>query len=374
MGSGSSYDLETPTAIMGVRGTLFMVRTDAAGSVYLDVLEGAVETESNGEPSQGSGSLLIPEGNALRVTDSGIRPEGQKEVDLGELITGQSPEVLVYMLNDMVERSEDLAKAVDEAKKTFDKSGEQESAKQVLALNAQLQSLTQLAGRFLAEVSGSSQKEEFDKELEKGNQKVEDIKDLLTEKQKKSKDTKEEVVQKAQNTGINTEDILPAADVKLQGGGNANSAGNGNSGSNGNSNGNSNNGGNGNSGSNGNSVGTATAEGIGIRVLTVIPAGIVTAAETGTQEATVTPVGTATAEATGTQEATVTPVGAKMAAVKINRNLYWLTPALCLFLQMQGFIIVIINSLMSNMYLGVFCKFDYYQMSRPKLYIQLIPV
>lgn len=64
----SKFEIATPTATAGVRGTIFAVEVDSRGATEVNVLEGQVAVHAGGE------DVLVDTRKAVRITPSGLSP------------------------------------------------------------------------------------------------------------------------------------------------------------------------------------------------------------------------------------------------------------------------------------------------------------
>ncbi len=109
------YEIETPTAVMGARGTLYLVSIDQeTGSNQSDVLEGTVAVTQNREGTQAAPIQLVTMGKTLRLVSlTDPLPENQV-ISQQELIKNTQPEILAKLINDLIERTEELVNTTQE--------------------------------------------------------------------------------------------------------------------------------------------------------------------------------------------------------------------------------------------------------------------
>ncbi len=207
LGNAGSYDLETPTAIMGVRGTLFMARAGVDGQASLDVLEGAVDFQRGSQ--QGVKGLLAQAGSSLRADkDSSVSMKHQS-LDMKELVSGLKPGLQKQMLLDMVERTNDIKTIMGQAKKEFEDYGEEKVARKTLMHSSEIIDIIDLMENFIYSASNSEQGGQFLNELDKDRIKIRDIETELSDIKEISQATWEEVIKNAEKKGIDKKNILP---------------------------------------------------------------------------------------------------------------------------------------------------------------------
>ena len=72
------YQIETPTTVMGVRGTLFLASVNpATGETTGSVMEGAVGVQQNTQSNAGQNEQLVPMGNSIQVPTN--QDQGQSQ-------------------------------------------------------------------------------------------------------------------------------------------------------------------------------------------------------------------------------------------------------------------------------------------------------
>jgi hypothetical protein len=76
----SSFEIQTPTATAGVRGTIFSVAVDASGQTAVEVLKGAVSVQTAGGTTEvGAGKVGRTAGQDAVVTDMDAAAQAQWE-------------------------------------------------------------------------------------------------------------------------------------------------------------------------------------------------------------------------------------------------------------------------------------------------------
>lgn len=121
------FDIETPTAIMGVRGTLFLVTVEpCTGETYMTVEDGivAVTTRSTQQMGQQTGqqTTLVRSGQQTTITSQQQNPaDNQGPIDPGSIISKASPEIIDQMVQDMGERKSKLTTEMQQMADTLKK-------------------------------------------------------------------------------------------------------------------------------------------------------------------------------------------------------------------------------------------------------------
>ncbi|WCN37281.1 FecR family protein [Aneurinibacillus uraniidurans] len=121
------FDIETPTAIMGVRGTLFLVTVEpCTGETYMTVEDGvvAVTTRSTQQKGQQTGqqTILVRSGQQVTITSQYQNPaDKQSPIDPGSIISKASPEIIDQMVQDMDERKSKLITEMQQLADTLKK-------------------------------------------------------------------------------------------------------------------------------------------------------------------------------------------------------------------------------------------------------------
>lgn len=209
LGSGGRYELETPTTVMGVRGTLFMTTAGVGGQANLDVLEGKVAFQLNTDTLEADQSLLVAGGSSLRTAQDSTVAYEHHRLDMKKFVSDIKPRVQKQIILDMVERKDDIKKAMDQAKKEFEDYSKEEDARETLLYSSQVTELSNIIEQFITSIVDAGQGEAFLKELEKDNIKIEDIEQGISETKKTTQLIWEEVIRDAGNEGYEIKDLLP---------------------------------------------------------------------------------------------------------------------------------------------------------------------
>ncbi|HHY73789.1 MAG TPA: hypothetical protein GX497_11355 [Bacillus bacterium] len=212
------YDIETPTAVMGVRGTHFLVSTDPlAGKSSVSVLEGIVgvsqniDSRNNGSATNGNFSLaeqLVTINHTLvTATNQAAIPEAQL-LDVGQLIGQVEPVVIVEIIQDLTRVIKETNEKALAAQKQFEQTKQEELIKTAIELSKTATALANIQETVLKEISQSSIRQEVERILETTYKQTLDniIKDnnaLKTE----TATTQQQVTTAAKNSGLTQEQI-----------------------------------------------------------------------------------------------------------------------------------------------------------------------
>lgn len=230
---GDSYEVETPTAVMGVRGTLYLVSVAENGKVSVDVLEGAVAAGANNDPASGGTSFLVGTGSSLNVGASG-QTGAQAPIDIATLVESVSPTVLVSIVNDIVERARDIE---EQTRQALNQTQNQQTALQALQLATQVTELTSLAQQVIQTVQqspNSQLNQQFQQTLQNNNQNLQTLVQTIQQQSQSAQNINQQAQQKAEEQGLTREVIqqtvnnIVNASVASQGTNPAGGAGNGN--------------------------------------------------------------------------------------------------------------------------------------------------
>lgn len=208
---GDSYEVETPTAVMGVRGTLYLVSVDENGQVSVDVLEGAVAAGANNDPAGGGTSFLVGTGSSLNVGASG-QTGAQAPIDIATLVESVSPSVLVDIVNDIVERAQDIEQQTQQA---LNQTQNQQTALQALQMATQVTELTSLAQQVVQTVQQSTNTQltqQFQQTLQNNNQSMQTLVQSIQQQSQNAQNVNQQAQQKAEEQGLTQEVIQQTVD------------------------------------------------------------------------------------------------------------------------------------------------------------------
>jgi len=202
----STYDVETPTTVLGARGTLYLVTIDANGNISLNVADGAVGASTNADPSAGTTSYLIGTGSSLQVDPSG-QTQGAGPIDVQTFVQSVDPAVLVQVVNDIVQRSQEIA---TQAQQALGQITNQQNALSALRSATQASELASLAQQVVQAVQQSSQPDliqQFQQELQYNNQNMQTLVQTITQQTQQTQNLNQQVQQQAQAAGLTQQEV-----------------------------------------------------------------------------------------------------------------------------------------------------------------------
>jgi len=203
-----SYDVETPTTVLGVRGTLYLVTVDADGNVSVDVVDGAIAAGGNSDPGAGSTSFLIGTGSSLQVGTDG-QSGGQQPLAVDHLVQNVDPAVLVQVVNDIIERVQEMQA---QTQQNLSAVNNQQSALNALQSAARAGELASLARQVVETVQSADPQlaESFRQELQSNNQNLEDLLQDIDRQVQETQNLNQQAQQKAQEQGLDEDTIQQA--------------------------------------------------------------------------------------------------------------------------------------------------------------------
>jgi hypothetical protein len=164
-GSNDEFEVETPTAVMGVRGTHFFVGVDpVTGETTLAVGSGKVEAEvSSTDGEQGSNSnnsvVLLPTQQLVLESRDETEDLSLKVdlIDIEKLIEGASPAVIEAIIRNKQAIDEENEKFVQDQKEQLEQGG-QPDAKSTLSIKdaADLDKVTQNLNNLIGNIAKSA--------------------------------------------------------------------------------------------------------------------------------------------------------------------------------------------------------------------------
>lgn len=198
------YEVETPTMVMGVRGTLYLVSVDQNGNVGVDVVEGAVAAGDNADAASGGTSFLLGTGNSLNTAH---QSGGRAPIDISTLVQSVSPLVLVHIVSDILERAQDIE---NEARQLLGQSQDQQVALQALQMAIQVSELASLVQQVIQAVQQSVDtqlNQEFQQTLQNNNQTMQTLVQNIQQQNQSAQNLNQQAQQNAQEQGLTQEVI-----------------------------------------------------------------------------------------------------------------------------------------------------------------------
>jgi hypothetical protein len=202
------YEVETPTAVMGVRGTLYLVSIDQKnGTTQSDVIDGSVGVTQNREGTQAAPVQLVTMGQTLRLVSLTEPLPDNKVINPQELIKNTQAEILVQLVNDIIERTNELATVTKEHQQAFALTGNIEDIKSAIGTSFKLDELASFSKGFMADLQKSDKLEEVKQVLKDNNMSIEQVQKTIDTIQTETEKTRTEVVKTAKDAGVSQEQI-----------------------------------------------------------------------------------------------------------------------------------------------------------------------
>jgi len=203
-----SYEVETPTAVMGVRGTLYLVSVNPEnGETQGDVIEGVVGVTQNAEAAQAGPIQLVTMGQTLRLVSLAEPLPEHRVIDPQELIRTTQAEILVQLVNDIMERTKELAVLTKEQQQAYGQTGIVDHLKAAIGTSFKLEELSSFGKGFIADLKSSEKLEEVKQVLSENNQSLEQLQLTIDTLKKETEEIRSEVVDTAKKAGVTEEEI-----------------------------------------------------------------------------------------------------------------------------------------------------------------------
>ncbi|WP_017756670.1 fibronectin type III domain-containing protein [Calidifontibacillus oryziterrae] len=219
--ANDEYDVETPTAVMGVRGTHFLVTTDPiTGEASVSVLDGMVgvsQNSDNGSSSSGTSSSTGQVGqseqlvgfNQSLVTQSTQQPISEaKPIDVKQLVQQVEPEVIVEMIQDLTETIRETNQQAIENQQMFELSEQQEMLEKAIELSKTAANLASIQETVLNEINQAVIKSEVEQLLRsRFNQTLDNVVNENNQLKTETQTTQQQVTNAAKEAGMTDEQI-----------------------------------------------------------------------------------------------------------------------------------------------------------------------
>ncbi|MHB8127112.1 MAG: hemoblobin-interacting domain-containing protein [Desulfitobacteriaceae bacterium] len=147
------YEVETPTAVMGVRGTLYLVNVDGAlGSSTVGVMDGAVADRQNQGEAEDSQEHIVFMGEELNQTIEGSASDKKQPINLNNIIAKVQPQIMTNVIKDVTSRAAELLSKAKAAQSNYNQSKNPELIKGALVLAEKALRLIDLGKDFVGRV------------------------------------------------------------------------------------------------------------------------------------------------------------------------------------------------------------------------------
>jgi hypothetical protein len=210
LNANAEFNIETPTAVMGVRGTLFFVMLDEDnGTSKLSVMDGAVKIDKNTDEGERNEKpdRIVYLNQEIEVDDTPEELPQQKKLNTKEIVEKVDPQLLAKAIQDVIDTAKQMNKEANEAKGSFEQTEEKEQLLQAVSLSKQATALSESVKEIIAETKASPKAEEVNEALQENTSNTLDDTEKEAEKTvEKTTKTEEEVKQKADEVGISEEE------------------------------------------------------------------------------------------------------------------------------------------------------------------------
>lgn len=198
------HQVETPTAVMGVRGTLFLVSVDDENT-DLSVFDGNVAISAVRDSSEEETDVGINEQNRVHQDDESTSDNEEMETD--RLIEETDGVIIGEMITDMTEASDENIQDTEEGLGTYEESSDMDDMLRSFTSISRSNGVIDLLERILNDVSVSDRLEEIEERLSRKNTNMNEVRERLESNRSNIQQQTEKLVQLAEERGIALEDV-----------------------------------------------------------------------------------------------------------------------------------------------------------------------
>ncbi|WP_017756669.1 FecR domain-containing protein [Calidifontibacillus oryziterrae] len=220
--ANDEYDVETPTAVMGVRGTHFLVTTDPiTGQTSVSVLDGTIGVSQNSDIGNSSGSSdgpgdrtntaeqLVTFNQTLSTETIHAPLSDAKELDVQQLVEQVEPEVIVEIIQDLTKTIQEKQKQALENHELFEQTEQFDLLENALELSKTAAELAKIQANVLSEINRSSAiREEVEQLLQsRFNETIASVMRDNQELRSSTESARGQITDSASNAGMSEEEI-----------------------------------------------------------------------------------------------------------------------------------------------------------------------
>ncbi|WP_096203094.1 FecR domain-containing protein [Bacillus sp. FJAT-45350] len=206
-GAGDRHRVETSTAVMGVRGTLFLtVVNQESGNERVAVVDGELGIER----SRASG-VTDP------LNEPRVRPGQEQSLDedssepiainYQETIESIDDVLVVEMITDAIEAAEERTEEANKEVEELDGMNDLEKAKRALEMAASAELLSRITETIVQQTQRSNKVEAINSRLQIREQSLEQLAERAREVRQNAEETRSNVEQRAREVGVSEDDI-----------------------------------------------------------------------------------------------------------------------------------------------------------------------
>lgn len=208
------YQIETPTTVMGVRGTLFLVSVDPVnGNTMNAVMEGSVGAQQNTMRNMGPQEQLVFMGSVIQVPPSILQysapqpPPTPAPINMNTLVESQSPVILGNIALDVVERMQELQEQSQAYFAGYQNTGNPVYIQGALQFSQINTLLGELSSQYLDAVQGSAQEQQVNQVLQQHNSSVDSLSQKSQQITEQVQERRNTLIEAAQQAGLNADQI-----------------------------------------------------------------------------------------------------------------------------------------------------------------------
>ncbi|MBC2727352.1 X2-like carbohydrate binding domain-containing protein [Desulfosporosinus sp.] len=192
------YEVETPTAVMGVRGTLYLVSIDPdSGITTVDVMDGTVAGTQNRQRTHSGQEYLVTMGEELVFDSLTGLLSGKQAINLQNLVENVEPNMLVQIVIDLNDQIDVFIEQAKNAQANYNETKDISQIERALALVHKATNLVNFAQKLVDEIESSSNETQVD--------------ELLRELEKNLTQLDQEIGNKSQDAQITESQIISTA-------------------------------------------------------------------------------------------------------------------------------------------------------------------
>ena len=202
------YKVETPTAVMEVRGTLYLVSIDPkSGITTVDVMDGTVAGAQNRERTHSGQEYLVTMGEELRFDSITGLLSGKQAIDLQNLVENVEPRMLAKIATDLTDQIDQFIEQARNAQVNYNETQDISQIERALALAHKATKLVNLAQNLVDEIKSSAKATQVDEMLQELGKNLNGLDNELGNKSQEAQTTETQILSTARAGGLTQDKI-----------------------------------------------------------------------------------------------------------------------------------------------------------------------
>ncbi|MBO8156545.1 MAG: FecR domain-containing protein [Bacillaceae bacterium] len=211
LNADEDYKVETPTAVMGVRGTLFLVTLDqenqSSSVLVFDGTVGVAAGNQGKDSKQDDTEILVDIYESADVSSDVMDAEKANKIDLEKFVENTEPEILIEVVESIIDETKQSIEESEGLLKEAKEQQDQDKMKQALKMATKAHLSSIMAENMIKTMQKSAKKEEIEQILIERNTSLEDVRERSQEIKQTSEDQQDKVKEEAEEYGVSEEEI-----------------------------------------------------------------------------------------------------------------------------------------------------------------------